>query len=232
MIPFIVDIVILVIIGLFTYLGFRSGMIKSIMLFFNTIVSWFFSARFTEVVSKFIYLKVIQPYINNEINSVVSNNKISTSILSNKIPSFMLDCLSYCGITLSKLNHIINSVSKDVLPSSLNQIFMPVFMKFLKPIIAGLLFIILTFIGGLIVKLIMKIFKLKILSFGNKLIGGIIGSLKGYTVILVIMCILKILLPFIEISYNKGIVSEIIPSTTIFKQVYNNNPFYTIIDSI
>ena len=232
MIPFIVDIVILVTIGLFTYFGFRSGMIKSIMLFFNTIVSWFFSAKFTEIVSRFIYLKIIQPYINNEINSAISNNTNTTSISSNKIPSFILDCLSYCGITLSKLNHIINSVSKDVLPSSLNQIFMPVCMKLLKPIIAGLLFLILTFLGGLIVKLIMKIFKLKILSFGNKLIGGIIGALKGYTVILVITCILKILLPFIEMKYNKGIISEVIPSTTVFKQVYYNNPFYTIIDSI
>lgn len=232
MIPFIVDTVILVIIGLFTYFGFRNGMIKSIILFFNTMISWFFSARFTEIVSKFIYLNVIQPYINNEINSAISNNTTTISTLSSKIPSFMLDCLSYCGITLSKLNHIINSVSKDVLPNSLNQIFMPVCMKFLKPIIAGLLFIILTFLGNLIVKLIMKIFKLKILSFGNKLIGGIIGAIKGYTVILVIMCILRILLPFIEMNYNKGFISEVIPSTTIFKQIYNNNPFYTIIGSI
>lgn len=230
--PFIIDFIILFIISMFIYSGFRSGMIKSIMLFFNTIISWFFSAGFTELVSRFIYLKVIQPYINREVNMVISNNNITTSVLSEKMPSVLLDCLSYFGITLSKFNHIINSVSKDVLPGSLNQIFMPMFMKVLKPLVAGILFSIIAFLGSLIVKLIMRIFKLRVLSTGNKLIGGLIGALKGYVVILVVACILKVLLPFIEVSSNNNIISEVIPSTIVFKHMYNNNPLCTILESM
>ena len=228
MIGFLVDAVIVIIISMFIVSGFKSGMIKSFLFFLNSVLSWIFSVYVSKFISYFIYNKFIRPSIIKEVDMLIRNKNLKEHIIFNKLPKIIVNSMPNYGITLDKIAHIINNVSKEILPNEISKIFMPMITEFLTFFITGILFIILILLGKFFIHLILKLFKLKVVSYSDKIIGGVFGALKGYTIILIFVCILKILMPFSILQENNKFIFKTISSTVILKTIYNNNPVYNV----
>ena len=170
MICVLIDMVIIMTIGLFILSGFKSGMIKSFLFFLNSIFSWIISVYISKFVSYFIYNRFIKPSVIKEMDVLLKSKNFKEDIIFNKLPQIVLNSMPNYGITLGKLTHIINNVSKDVLPSEMSKVFMPMITEFLNFFITGILFILLVLLGKFLILLVLKLFKLKVVNYSDKML--------------------------------------------------------------
>lgn len=224
-----IDIIILSVFAVFAFFGFKHGMIKSLLFLLNSVVSWFFSVYLSKILSQFVYAKFIEPSI---LEAFSGGKVVSAKLIVDKIPEFLVKALPGFGITLGKITHIINSVSKEALPGAVSCALMPVITEILKSAFLGIIFALVLLIGRILIKLVLKMFKLKVLNCSDKIMGGIFGLFKGYAAVLAILCMIKILIPFGVINNLQSYVDNALPSSVIFSKIYNNNPFYTVLKKI
>lgn len=228
MIVYLIDIVLIVVISTFVISGFKSGMIKSFLLMINSILSWIFSVYISKFVSYFVYSKFIKQSVVKEMDVLLKTKYLKQDIFINKLPKIIANSMPNYGITLDKITHIINNVSKEVLPNKLAEVFMPIIIEILEFFITGIVFITLLLLGKVLIRLILKLFKLKIINYSDKMFGGIFGALKGYIIILIFACILRVLVPFSFPTKIQKSISKTISSTIVFRPLYESNPLYTM----
>lgn len=224
-----IDIIILSIFAVFAFFGFKHGMIKSLLFLLNSVVSWLFSAYLSKILSQFVYAKFVEPSI---FEAFSSGKAVNAKAILDKIPEFLVKALPGFGITLGKITHIINSVSKEALPGEISRVLMPVITEILKSTFLGIIFVLVLLVGRMLIKLILKMFKLKALNYSDKIMGGILGIFKGYVAVLAILCVVKILIPFGVINDLQSYVDKALPGSVIFSKIYNNNPFYTVLKKV
>lgn len=220
-----IDVIILSILAIFAFFGFKHGMIRSLLFLLNSVFSWLFSAYLSKILSQFVCTKFIGPSIAEAFSS---GKAVNAKIIFDKIPGFVVKALPSFGITLGKITHIINSVSKEALPGEISRVLMPIITEILKSTFLGIIFALVLLVGRMLIKLILKMFKLKVLNYSDKIMGGILGIFKGYVVILSILCMVKILIPFGVVNDVKGYINNVLPNSVIFSRIYSNNPFYTV----
>ena len=224
-----IDIIILSIFAVFAFFGFKHGMIKSLLFLLNSVVSWLFSAYLSKILSQFVYAKFVEPSI---LESFSNGKTVNARVILDKIPEFLVKALPEFGITLGKITHIIDSVSKEALPGEISRVLMPVITEILKSTFLGIILVSVLLIGRMLIKLILKMFKLKVLNYSDKIMGGILGFLKGYAVVLAILCMVKVLIPFGVVNDLQSYVDKSLPGSVIFSKIYNNNPFYTVLKKV
>lgn len=220
-----IDIIILSIFAVFAFFGFKHGMIRSLLFLLNSVVSWLFSVYLSKILSQFVYAKFIEPSVAEAFSS---GKVVNAKIIFDKIPEFIVKALPNFGITLGKITHIINSVSKEALPGEISRVLMPIITEILKSTFLGIIFVLVLLIGRILIKLILKMFKLKVLNYSDKIMGGILGIFKGYVAVLAILCMVKILIPFGVVNDLQSYINNALPSSVIFSKIYSNNPFYTV----
>ena len=224
----LMDIAVLAAFLLFIILGFKNGVIKSFLQLINSVVSWLFSLYISKFAAGFVYEYFVSPSIIRSVESSINEKGLNSSYIIDKLPKFLLGLLPDYGITMDKITHIINSVSKEVLPKEISRILMPVITDILKPVILVLLFAALFILGRILTHFVLKMFKLKSLNYSDKILGGIFGLFKGYVAVLVFACMVRAFVPFLDDEKQRNFVSETISSTVIFKGIYTNNPLYTM----
>lgn len=224
-----IDIVILSIFAVFAFFGFKHGMVRSLLFLLNSIVSWLFSVYVSKVLSQFVYAKFVEPSI---LEAFSGGKAVTAKAILDKIPEFLVKALPGFGITLGKITHIINSVSKEALPGEISRVLMPVITEILKSTFLGIILVLVLLLGRTVIKLILKMFKLKVLNYSDKIMGGILGLFKGYAVVLAILCMVKVLIPFGVVTDLQSYVDKTLPGSMIFSKIYNNNPFYTVLKKV
>lgn len=224
-----IDIVILSIFAVFAFFGFKHGMVRSLLFLLNSIVSWLFSVYVSKILSQFVYAKFIEPSI---LEAFSGGKAVTAKAILDKIPEFLVKALPGFGITLGKITHIINSVSKEALPGEISRVLMPVITEILKSTFLGIILVLVLLLGRTVIKLILKMFKLKVLNYSDKIMGGILGLFKGYAVVLAILCMVKVLIPFGVVTDLQSYVDKTLPGSMIFSKIYNNNPFYTVLKKV
>ena len=228
MIVYLVDIAVIIIIGMFIRSGFKNGMIRSFLFLLNSILSWILSIYVSKYLSYFISNRFVRPSAIKEVDLLMRGRYLKEDILLDKLPQIVINSMPNYGITLNKITHIISSVSKELLPNKIVEVFMPLINEFLKFSITGIMFILLILVGKVFITLILKLFRLRIINYSDKIVGGILGGLKGYIIISIFACILKVLIPFSFLNVNQKIIYKTVSSTVVFKTIYENNPLYNM----
>ena len=231
MLPILADIGIIFIFATSVVVGFKNGLLISYLLFVGFVISWCFSVYIAKFLSYSLYYDLISPYISRSIEKFVYGN--ANEMIFGGLSDFIFAVLHNYGITPEKITHIINSVSKEKLPNEISKILMPGIIEILKPVFSGMVFAILGLTGRICIRKILSLLRFKTLSFIDRVIGAIFGAFKGYVAVLVCLCIIRMLVPFIP---SNNPVSEFIGkannSTLIFKKMYNDNILYTFIKKV
>jgi len=85
---------------MFSFTGFRSGIIKSLLTFINSIFSSFASFYFSKIFSNWIYDYYFKPSVIKYLVDNLNQNSFTTSEMIEKIPQPFVRILLKSGITL------------------------------------------------------------------------------------------------------------------------------------
>lgn len=233
---FIIDVCVVCVLCYFIFSGYKNGIVKSILGIVSSVISIFISSKLAPLISKSIYDNFIYHSLYGKFDSVVTNSinnniKLFPSEITNILPKFVLNGLDDYGITDNKIQSIINTSSQSV-TQNLMDVFEPVFISFIRPIVVGVLFIILSAIFSVIVKTINKAFKLPILSQANAIFGAILGFVKFLAILFLVGFVLRLSRPFINNS-NSFISEDVIDDTIILSRVYRNSYYdklFSVVD--
>lgn len=195
-----IDLIIVAIILLFTFLGYKRGLVKlaiSLCTFFIAFI---------------VALVFYKPITNVVIENTNIDEKIESTITKNILPE---------GVSETEKVDLSDDLPSVILKSSENTV-KSIAESFSNTIIGTACFLII-FIG---VKIVLKfvtvladlIAKLPILKQFNKLGGTIYGILEGVFIVFVVFAIVSMVAPLLDASILDGINSSYIGSI-----LYNNN---------
>ena len=223
---FIIDIIILAIMIICIFLGYKKGLIGvavNIVGFFIALIIAFI--LYTPISNFIINNTTIQPTLKEAISGMVTpyvinedKNEAVNKEEEDNSPKVMTD---YINGFIEKEKQQVEQTEKDII----NKVSEKVANNLIK-IAVGILVFIVAKIALLFVKVLAKfVSKLPIIGQFNKLGGAIYGVLQGLLVVYILLAILSVFAPTMK---NPGVL-EAINSSMIGKMMYNNNIILKII---
>jgi len=195
---YLLDLLVLALIALFTYLGYRKGLIKVAFSFASFILAIAISVVLYKPVSNFIInYTPLDDYIEQEIAERLDAPETSNEETENIVSNY------YNNIKNASTNVIADGISKTIINISC------IIIVF---IISKLILLLFRFIGDLIAKL-------PLIKQVNQTGGFLYGLLKGFVIIYGILAIIAIISPIININNFINLIN----SSIITNIMYNNN---------
>jgi len=197
---FIVDLIVIAIILLFTFLGYKRGLIKVAIKLCTFLIALVIAIMFYKPIADSI---IINTGIDESIEEAITSNILPDGItedekidLPNDLPSIIVENSE------NTVQGIANSISTTLIETACLLIIfigVKIVLKFV------------TFIADLIAKL-------PILNQFNKLGGTIYGVLEGLLIVFVGFAVISLIAPLIDTS-----ILEAINGSTLGAFLYNNN---------
>ena len=219
------DIAIILVFGIFLFLGFKNGVISAFLSFASSVFSGFLSVYFAGALSSWTYSEIIGPNIRKRAESLIIDHALTSENFFNHMPKFIVEYLKANNITSFSLDHIINNNAMSVVPDKISEFFAPIVIEILKSVFVVVLFIVFIALSKCVIKFILKLFKSSLMRKTNTLLGGFFGLLKAYVVITVALCFLRSF-AYVSPQTPSWLSEESISNTVVFQKMYNNNPVY------
>lgn len=201
--PFsVTDVILLILIGIFAFQGWRGGLIKMGFHFLSFIASVILAWMFFPVFADFLKSTAIYTSVLNSISLTdAPNNSAATA------PNALKDILEQSSTEVSQL---ITQYLADLI---LN-------------IIAFILLLIIIKIIILILSKVLHLFaKLPVIGFFNHAAGLVLGFLEGTLIAFVILAAIYIFIP----TMKNPAINNYIESSVVTKTLYYNNPIIQIV---
>lgn len=200
---YLIDLILIAIIALFTFIGYKKGIIKVAFGLVSFILAIIISVILYKPVSSFIIKYTpLDDYIENTVAERLTSSETTKEETENIVSNY------YNNIKNASTSVIATGISKTVINiSSMLIVF----------IISKIILLFFKFIGDIIAKL-------PLIKQFNSAGGFIYGLLKGFVIIYIILAVITILAPIININ---NIVS-IINSSIITNIMYNNNIIFIL----
>lgn len=206
---FILDLIILGIIILCAFIGYKQGLIKVAVKLIATLVAIIVALTLYKPVSNLI---IKNTNIDEQIQSTITSKILPESSSSDDINSNEIDTSSLPDLIISSSENTVKSIATTISTK----------------IIELVVIIVLYFIAKLVLRFITVIAdllaKLPILKQINKIGGTVYGILRGFLIVFVIFAIISLCSPMIGESFIADINSSFIGSI-----LYNNNLLLKII---
>lgn len=194
----IIDLAVILIIALFTFIGYKQGLVKALI----KIASFFIA-----IIIAMILYKPISNFVIN--NSTIDDN-IKNTIVSKINPVNSPDKINIEDGVMEK---IVGSTS-----STAEEIANAMTIKLIQFSVLVLLFILIKIALMIIIAITDLITKLPGLKQINKLGGTIYGLIKGVVIVYIILAIMYLVSPLI-----KNNTTDLVDKTIITKELYDHN---------
>lgn len=202
----LVDLIVVGIIALFTFLGYKQGLVKAAI----KILSFF--------IAIIVALVLYKPISNVIVNNTQIDENITNTIMEKITPE---------GITSTDEVEMTDNLAIKLVgeaTSTIEEISNAFAIKLIEVCVLLLLYIVIKIALRFILALTDIITKLPLIKQINKLGGTIYGVIKGVIIVYVILGVIYLVAPII----NKN-VSNAIDKSFITKNLYNNNIILKII---
>ena len=224
------DIAIIFLILFFVIRGYKNGFIMSALSFLNIIISFVVSMFLSDIVSDFVYLKIIKPNMILKISDSIMNGSNSVDGILNFLPSFMLNVISSEPRLISEINNAIYNNSQ-VAPSMVAEIISPVIVGTIKIFVSFILFAILGIILKMIKSTISDVLNISLLRGLDSILGAVFGGIKGLIAVIFSVIAIEILVMFSGNGEETKFL-EIVNNTSIFRVFYDKSNFNSVIENI
>lgn len=203
----LVDIITIVIIGLFVYSGIRSGLIRTAIrfgsLFLSLFIAFFaypmfsemiYSSDFSDKVSEHINTEYVLPYINNIVSENIDTQNGILSLVAKDIDVYSANAAE--------------GISDKITSAFIN------FLAFLVIVVFSRV------IFSLIARVLLDIARFPIIKQLNSFAGGIFGFLQGLIICILATALIAIISPFNDTVREFDVQ---IQNSKISSHIYNNN---------
>ena len=195
---YLIDVILLLIIALTTFIGYKRGLIKIAFKFVGFILAIIISIVLYRPISNFV---INYTTIDDNIEKTIENRLSSSSITKEETDNIIANY--YANVKNSSISIISEGISKTIIN---------VGCMLLVFIISNIILLFFKFSGDLIAKL-------PLIKQCNSVGGFIYGLLEGFLLIYVFLAIVAILSPVIDINNFINIIN----SSIITNIMYNNN---------
>lgn len=222
----ILDIIIVLIVLLFAFIGLKRGIAKTIYGLLCLAIAGILAYLSGKLLAEFVYNNFILSSITDSVNSTfaassVNSGKVSEGVFS-AIPGVFTALLSGMGINQKGFATSIDSASdltQNTTMTVVDKVISPVLISVLSVGFTILLFIVFMLIlKFLIGRKILKLFKLPIIKWVNSLLGFVLGLVEGAVLVIIVITVLSIISFF---QSSPVISKELIDSSHIFSLIYN-----------
>ena len=200
---YLLDLIIIAIIALFTFIGYKKGLIKVAFGLVSFVLALVISVILYKPVSNFI---INYTSIDNTIESVVEERLSSPDTTDEETQNIVSNY--YSNIKSASTSVIANGISKTIIN---------VGCMIIVFIITKLILLFFKFSGDLIAKL-------PLIKQINHAGGFIYGLLKGFIIIYILLALVALISPIINIDN----ILEIINKSIITNIMYNNNIIFIL----
>lgn len=191
----VLDLIVILIIALFTFIGYKQGLVKTAI----KILAFFIAL----IVSMTLYKTLGNIIIKN----TQIDEKIENVIISKVLPEDYEE----------KLEILPNSLVESG-KTTINDLAINITEKIIYAIVFILLFVVLKIVLKFVTLLTDLITKLPVIKQFDKTGGFIYGLVKGFIIVTVIFAVISLVSPIIDIKYI-----NVINNSYISKILYNNN---------
>ena len=217
------DIVTAVLLISFFAGGYKRGIINMLLSLASSIAAF--------VVACFVAFYLAEPFYNLVFKETIIK-EISNALLTgtdkeafhNSLPSFL-------SLMIEKIdlpNSILSGASSEA-ATLIESAVSPVIQMLISCIFLLISFILISLLLKPVQKLLNSIFKLPVIGFINKLLGGVLGLTEGAFFLIVAVAVMRIWMPY-STSLQEILTSDNINLSMLFSQIYNNGITNNICD--
>lgn len=243
----IIDVLILLVLFLCYKKGAKDGFAKTLVSLLGFVIAAVLASMLCAPISEAVYDKTMSKPINDAVSSALigdeetsfvglDKNTISTAVEEgiNSLPSFIRDITgleSKKEEIVANVNESTNATVSKICDTVCESYIRPVVIKILSAIVFLLLFVAVWLICKIVAKMLKIINKLPLLGGLNKLLGGIIGLVRGVIFALVI-CFCIVVFTADGASIFGVITAQTVQSSLVLKTVATYNPLNLIITAL
>lgn len=217
----ITDIIIVAVIVLFTVIGVKRGLAKTLLNLAGLLITAISAYYLSSFLSQLIYDLFIKQTVMNNIQQMIEQNGIDYAFSNclEAVPQWINGILSFImgifGVSLSEYQSqlALSSNFSTSASQAVENILAPVVTSVFGMFILIVLFIIILFVVKKLVKLISRVFNIPVIKQINQLLGGIIGLAEGLLIIFIAVNILDI----VAIFSNPALLNNELFSGAVFK---------------
>lgn len=195
---YLIDIIIIIIVALTTFIGYKKGLIKVAFNLISFILAILIAIVLYKPVSSFI---INYTPIDDKIEETISNKMASSDSIEEESHNFIENYYSD-----------IKNASTSVIAKNISQMVINIACIIIVFIVSKIILLFFRFSGDLIAKL-------PLIKQFNSVGGFLYGLVKGFIVVYIILAIIAIVSPMIEMNQ----LMKLINSSIITNIMYNNN---------
>ena len=226
----VLDIIIIVIIILFLYVGYKNGFVKTVMSFVSFIAAFFMAHTFSPPLSSYVYSSWIKPNFVSAVSARLEKF-LSPSVNLNSLverdnpPDSFVEMLEGYGVKLPDVQGWINeAVSRGA--ENLNEY---VASNLVEPVAQGIssflafsaVFAVSLALLSIVTRLINRAAKLPVLNFLNRTGGLMLGGLYGIGASCIFVLLVYYALPYLAANTPLPAAREVIGETIFFKWFFD-----------
>lgn len=195
---YLIDIIVIIIVALTTFIGYKKGLIKVAFNLISFILAILIAIVLYKPVSSFI---INYTPIDDKIEETISNKMASSDSIEEESHNFIENYYSD-----------IKNASTSVIAKNISQMVINIACIIIVFIVSKIILLFFRFSGDLIAKL-------PLIKQFNSVGGFLYGLVKGFIVVYIILAIIAIVSPMIEMNQ----LMKLINSSIITNIMYNNN---------
>lgn len=205
--PYIIDIIFLLIFGVVIITSVKKGFIVSLFELVGTIASFVAARLFSDSLAAPVFEKFVKPGAENllsqnlgEVATTDYGTQIEEAI--NSIPDAFASILNLMGISKEALVEKVSSsdfASGSLLDSLMESVVTPVGTAVVQFILFAVLVALITLVLRVLVRLLDKIIKkIPAIKQMNSALGGVVGAVRGLLIVVIISLLLAVAAGFIN----------------------------------
>lgn len=193
---YVLDVIFLLLLILFLFLGAKKGFFRSVIDLVGTIVALGAAVWLGAAAAEWVFDGMLREALTLQVAEALRNSPAGTApeaVLS-ALPDVLAGALEHYGITTDTLNQAISQASGSAAEAAVSVI-APAVISMLKALFSLVLFIFLLVILRIISGIISRLLKLPVLKQLNKAMGALLGVVQALLVILLCCFCLELLSP-------------------------------------
>lgn len=215
------DILVIIIVAVLAFLGFKKGIAKTGVSIAGTVLASVLTMFLSNPIAEAIYRGGFRTTIIEKTEDATKLFKQSgkgsliESILKT-MPKFVNYSLSNFGISQKQLS---SAASKS--PEEVEKLIAPIVISFISVFVSIGLFILLSVIIKLVSKALCAAIDDSYLSTINRFFGGVVGIIEGFVIVIVAAFVIRITTPHLK-EIPEIISDDSISQSTVFKGIYDS----------
>ncbi len=222
---YILDLAVIAIIILMALISAKRGFVRVAVEVVGFIAAVMLSLTLSSALSELTYNKAIEPAIISSVEETAQNVTDTTAENTwNALPKFIKNNAEKFGVNKQEItNDISNNVGDsavDIVRNVSQKTIKPMAVSILKTLYTVILMIVLLVVVKFLARIVNKLFSFSLIGKVNKLLGGVLGVVKGLIIAWIFCSAVYVIISFTENGiwiFN----NENIEKTYIFKLLAN-----------